>query len=57
MIRKIDFSDTFFVAGSNGMAGSAICRALNRNGYRNILKPLRKELNLSRPKKGYEGIV
>ena len=34
------------VFGSSGMAGSAICRALKRNGYSKILKPSRKELNL-----------
>ena len=45
-------SDRFFVAGASGMAGSAIVRALQRNGYGNqaqggeLLTPSRKELNL-----------
>ena len=34
------------VFGSSGMAGSAICRALKRNGYYNLLLPKRKDLNL-----------
>ena len=31
-------SDRIFVAGHRGMAGSAICRALKKKGYKNILK-------------------
>ena len=31
-------SDRFFVAGARGMAGSAIVRALKRNGYGNQSK-------------------
>ena len=38
--------DKFFVAGHRGMAGSAICRALQREGYHNILKATRAELDL-----------
>jgi len=34
------------VFGCSGMAGSAICRALKRNGYYNLLLPKRKGLNL-----------
>ena len=34
------------VFGSSGMAGSAICRALKRKGYNNLLLPKRKDLNL-----------
>lgn len=34
------------VFGSNGMAGGAICRALIKSGYKKILKPKRRELNL-----------
>tara|TARA_B100001248_G_C27383960_1_gene458622 strand:+ start:76 stop:1062 length:987 start_codon:yes stop_codon:yes gene_type:complete len=34
------------VFGSNGLAGSAICRALIGNGYSNLIKPKRKVLNL-----------
>ena len=45
-------SDRFFVAGARGMAGSAIVRALQRNGYGDptqggkLLIPNRQELNL-----------
>lgn len=35
-----------FVAGSNGMVGSAIIRELEKNGYHNILKKSSKELDL-----------
>ena len=42
----ISSNNKFVVFGSTGMAGSAICRALNRNGYKNILKPSRKDLDL-----------
>lgn len=35
-----------FVAGSNGMVGSAIVRELERNGYTNIIKKPSKELDL-----------
>ena len=40
-------SDRIFVAGHRGMAGSAICRALNANGYNNQLKVTRQELDLT----------
>ena len=45
-------NDRFFVAGARGMAGSAIVRALKRNGYGNqaqggeLLTPNREEVNL-----------
>jgi GDP-L-fucose synthase len=38
--------DRFFVAGHRGMAGSAICRALQRAGYSNLLTASRTELDL-----------
>ena len=31
--KDINFSDKFLVAGSRGMVGSAICRALKDKGY------------------------
>ena len=40
-------SDRIFVAGHKGMAGSAICRALEKKGYKNILKCKREDLDLS----------
>ena len=51
-MRLIQPSDRFFVAGARGMAGSAIVRALQRNGYGDpaqhgeLLTPSRQELNL-----------
>ena len=39
-------ADRFFVAGHRGMAGSAICRALKRCGYENLLTASRDELDL-----------
>ena len=52
MTKKISLNEKIFVAGGNGMAGSAICRMLKKAGYGNnieggsILTPSRKELNL-----------
>lgn len=37
-----------FVAGHRGMVGSSICRALDRNGYRNLITRRHKELDLCR---------
>ncbi len=45
-MKLISNDDKVVVFGSNGLAGSAICRALVRNGYSNVLKPNRKVLNL-----------
>jgi GDP-L-fucose synthase len=39
--------DRIFVAGHRGMAGSAICRALQRAGYSNLLTASRAELDLA----------
>ena len=39
-------ADRIFVAGHRGMAGSAICRALQRTGYNNLLTASRTELDL-----------
>ena len=39
-------ADRIFVAGHRGMAGSAICRALQRAGYNNLLTAGRAELDL-----------
>jgi len=39
-------SDRIFVAGHRGMAGSAICRALQRAGYNQILTASREQLDL-----------
>ena len=45
----INKEDRFFVAGHRGMAGSAICRALNQKGYENLLTAGRDKLNLLEP--------
>ena len=46
MQMLINKEDRFFVAGHRGMAGSAICRALQRSGYENVLTVTRQELDL-----------
>ena len=40
-------TDKIFVAGHKGMVGSAIVRALRKNGYNNIITRSRKELDLT----------
>ena len=35
-----------YVAGHRGMVGSAICRALEAQGYTNLIKRTSKELDL-----------
>lgn len=50
--KKINFNDKIFIAGSNGMVGSAICRELTKSGYGlkenngSLLTPSRKQLDL-----------
>ena len=52
MSNHINLADRIFVAGSRGMAGSAICKSLRKKGYgikENggvLLTPTRQELNL-----------
>ena len=46
MQTLIHKEDRFFIAGHRGMAGSAICRALQRSGYNNLLTASRDELDL-----------
>ena len=36
-----------FLAGHNGMVGSAIRKSLNKNGYQNIIVKSRVELDLT----------
>ncbi len=45
-MNLIDFQDRIFVSGHLGMVGSSICRALKINGYKNILKADRRNLDL-----------
>ena len=52
IMKKILKSEKIFVAGSKGMAGNAICKALKKSGYGQIengeiLSPTRRELDLS----------
>jgi thiamine-phosphate pyrophosphorylase len=47
MAPLITSNDRIFVAGHRGMAGGAICRALQRKGYGNLLTASRAELDLS----------
>ena len=37
-----------YVAGHNGMVGSAIVRELERQGYNNLIKRTHKELDLTK---------
>lgn len=46
MTPWITSDDRIFVAGHNGMAGSAICRALQRAGYSHLLTATREQLDL-----------
>ena len=47
MTPLITPADRIFVAGHRGMAGSAICRALHRKGYHNLLMVSHSELDLA----------
>ncbi|KZR66157.1 MULTISPECIES: GDP-L-fucose synthase family protein [Prochlorococcus] len=44
--KLIASEDKIFVAGHRGMAGSAICRALIKSGYQNLITVSRKDLDL-----------
>ena len=46
IIENIDATKSIYVAGHNGMVGSAIIRALNSRGQTNIIKRTSKELDL-----------
>jgi len=46
--NPISHKDKIFVAGHKGMVGSAICRALKKNGYLNIIYEERKNLDLTK---------
>ena len=47
MLKK----DRIFVAGHNGLVGSAVLRKLKQLKYKNIIVADKKKLNLTRPKK------
>lgn len=46
LMTKMQITDKIYVAGSNGMVGSAIVRALKEKGFKNILTRRSKELDL-----------
>lgn len=46
-MKKFDQNSKVFVAGARGMVGSAFVRKLETNGYRNLLTPSHKELDLT----------
>ena len=48
-MNLINPNDRFAIFGARGMAGSAICRALDRAGYQVQLKPSCAELHLLDP--------
>ena len=48
-VNLINPTDRFAIFGARGMAGSAICRALDCAGYNDQLKPSRQELDLLDP--------
>lgn len=45
-LNLMQTDDRVFVAGARGMVGSAICRALEAQGFENVLAPTRSELDL-----------
>jgi len=59
MTNYIQPNEKILIAGSSGMAGSAICRSLIRSGYGQkkfggeLLKPSRQQLNLLRSDEVY----
>ncbi len=44
----MQLEDTIYVAGHTGLVGSAICRALQRQGFKNLLTASHAELDLTR---------
>lgn len=54
--NMIDLDSKIYVAGHRGMVGSAICRLLDRKGYKNIIYKTHKELDLTNQEKVNEFI-
>ena len=50
---KITSKSKIFVAGHNGMVGSAICRKLISKGFKNLITINRKNLDLINQKKNF----
>ena len=53
-IIKNYLNDKVYVAGHNGLVGSAVVRQLKYYGFKNILLISKKELNLKDKKKVFE---
>ena len=47
----INFKSRIFVAGHNGLVGSAIVRQLKKKGYSNIITVEKKKLDLTNQQK------
>jgi len=47
MLKQIDNQDKIFIAGHNGMVGSAIIRELRKKNYNNLITLDRSEINLT----------
>ena len=50
-MNLINKNDLIFIAGHTGMVGGAIKRLFKNNGYKNLITPSRKNLNLADQKK------
>ena len=50
-MNLINKNDRIFIAGHTGMVGAAVKRLLKNNGYKNLITPSRKNLNLADQKK------
>ena len=46
-MNNLSNDDCIFVAGANGLAGSAICRSLRNDGFNNLLTPSKTDLDLT----------
>ena len=49
----MNFNDKIYIAGHNGLVGSAILRLLEKKGFKNILIRTRKELDLTNQQNVY----
>ena len=47
----MNYKSNIYVAGHNGLVGSAIVRQLKKKGYKKIITATRKELDLTNQKK------
>ena len=45
-MKVLSSNSRIAIFGSSGMVGSSILRSLKRSGYKNLLTPKRKDLNL-----------